>query len=350
MGFYEPAEHVQRLEDAGRKIVRLNVGNTNLPPPARAIARAREIMGGSNPGYGPVKGLPRLRRRIAEREGCGIENVVVGPGSKLLLYGLLDVLCDRGETVATPSPYYPAYALAAGRLGLKFRPIPTRLENGWSVTLSDIPKVNLLILCNPLNPTGIVYDENVIRDVLELGLRSGFRVILDEAYKGLSFREIPRYESAIRLRSFSKEFGLESWRLGYAVTPKDVADKLGSFLQATITCVPSFIQEAGLACLENETEIRAANAAIWRSRSETARQALAAQGFRFVPPDSGMYFFVTRPDIRDADIFCRELLDRTGVAVAPGGSFGGFGRFVRICANQPEDILRNALALLKRGT
>jgi aspartate/methionine/tyrosine aminotransferase len=346
MSFYELAERAGRMEEEGRRIIRLNVGNTNLPTPAWAIEAAAKGLRDGRSGYGPAGGLPGFRRRIAEREGCAAENVVVGPGSKLLLWGLLEVLRDRGQTVATPSPHWPAYGVAAERLGLRFLAVPTRMETGWSFSVPEIPEGSVLILCNPLNPTGTVFDESFVRDVVDHCRRSRIPIVIDEAYKGLAFGEIPRFESAIRLRSFSKEFSLESWRLGYAVAPKAIADKLASFILHTATCVPPFVQEAGLACLEHEEEIRAPRAAIWRSRSETAQRALAGRGFRFVPPDSGMYVFATREDIDDSDSFCRELLDRTGVALAPGSAFGGYGRFVRICANRPESELEEAIALI----
>src|SRR5512137_1267656 len=101
--FYELAEKALALEKAGRKVTRLNVGDTNLPTPERAIEAGLNRMRQMKSGYGSSAGLPELRERIAAREGCDTKNVVIGPGSKHLLFGLMSVLCKRGDTVAFPS-------------------------------------------------------------------------------------------------------------------------------------------------------------------------------------------------------------------------------------------------------
>lgn len=341
------ADQALRLEREGRKVVRLNVGNTNLPTPPAAVERAIRALRESPSGhYESAAGSPELLHLIAGREGCGTENVVIGPGSKMLIWGLLSILCERGEIVSTPAPYWPAYALAAESQGLRFQPVPTRLEEGWRFSVSDIPEAKLFILCNPHNPTGIVLDDGRVDEIMERCRDGRIHLIIDEAYKGLAFRPIPRYEGAIRVRSFSKEFSLESWRLGYAVAPAAVAERLVSFISRTATCVPRFVQEAGIACLEHESEIRAARGSAWRSRSETLQGELAKRGFRFAAPGSGMYVFAAREDIIDSESFCRERLERTGIAIAPGNAYGGYERFVRICANQPDDVLENAVAAI----
>ena len=97
---------------------------------------------------------------------------------------------------------------------------------------------------------------------------------------------------------------------------------------------------------EGDDEIRAARKTVWRSRSETLQRELAGSGFRFAPPASGMYVFAARKDIVDSEAFCLDRLERTGVALAPGSSFGGYDRFVRISANQPEDVLEKAVAAI----
>jgi aspartate/methionine/tyrosine aminotransferase len=341
------ADRALSLERDGRRIVRLNVGNTNLPPPAEAVERAIRVLRENPPGhYESAAGSPELLRLIAEREGCGTENVVIGPGSKLLIWGLMSILCERGESLSTPAPYWPAYALAAESLGLRFRPQPGRLEDGWSFAAADLSGAGLFILCNPHNPTGLVLDDGPVGEIIERCGRQGIHLVIDEAYKGLAFRPIPRYKRAIRVRSFSKEFSLESWRLGYAVAPAAVVERLVSFISRTATCVPRFVQEAGIACLEGESGIRMSREAVWRSRSETLQGELAKRGFRFAAPGSGMYVFATRDDIIDSESFCRERLERAGIALAPGNAFGGYERFVRIAANQTEKVLEDAVAAI----
>ncbi len=347
--FYELAEKALALEKEGKKVVRLNVGDTNLPTPERAVDAAAARLRRSKSGYGPSAGLPELRGRIARREGCGPENVVVGPGSKHLLYGLMSVLCEKGGTVAFPSPYWPAYSLACGQLGLRARPLPAAMEAGWAFPEGALDgKPGMLVVCNPNNPTSTVFSEKALREAIEEAGACGTHVVLDEAYKGLAFSDIPRYEGAIRVRSFSKEFNMEGWRLGYAVAPEPIAKRLAAFNQITATCVAPFVQEAGIACLDDEKAILSQNRKAWRARLEAAQKALAEAGFSFAKPEAGIYVFATHPEIADSEAFAMELLSQECIAVAPGKGFGGYDSFIRICANQPEYVLAEAIGRMGR--
>ena len=337
--FYEIAEKALALEAKGRKIVRLNVGDTNLPTPECAIEAAAKEMKAGKSGYGSSAGMPALREAIAEREGCEVENVVVGPGSKHLLFGLLSVLCPKGGSVAFQSPYYPAYALACGQLGLKVKLAETTLEGKWQ--MEKVPSKDALVICNPLNPTSTICKKSSVDKAIAKAKESKAAVIVDEAYRGIAFEDIA-VPDAIRVRSFSKEFNMENWRLGYAVAPKGVAGKLVEFLQATSTCVAPFVQAAGIACLENEEELLEINREIWKMRMTAASKAMNAAGFKFAEPQAGMYIFATHEGIADAGKYAMKLLEK-GVAVAPGSAFGNFRSFVRICANQPEDVLEDAI-------
>ncbi|HIH18902.1 TPA: pyridoxal phosphate-dependent aminotransferase [Candidatus Micrarchaeota archaeon] len=337
--FYEIAEQALALERRGKDIVRLNVGDTNLPVPQRAKDAAAKSMRDGRGGYGSSRGSEELLSLIAAREKCGIENVVVGPGSKHLLFALLSVLCKKGDSVAFPSPHWPAYSLACAQLGLRAKTKDTLLGNAWQ--FETLPKAKLAIICNPLNPASTIHGhESVSRAISDAG-KAGSRLIIDEAYRGIAFEPIPAYD-CIRLRSFSKEFNMENWRLGYAVAPEETAEKLVKFNQITSTCVPQFVQQAGIACLENEKGLLSENTAIWKSRMGAAGRALKKAGFVFAQPQSGMYLFAAHERVEDGGRFALSLLGK-GVAVAPGSGFGNYGRFIRICANQPEGLLERAI-------
>lgn len=337
--FYEIAEKALALEAKGRKITRLNVGDTNLPAPACALEAAAKAMKSGKTGYCSAAGMPALREAIAAREGCGVENVVVGPGSKHLLFGLLMACCKKGGSVAFQSPYYPAYALACRHLGLEVRLAETTLEGKWQP--KHAPEADVLVVCNPLNPTSTICDA---AGIIAEAKGNGSRVIVDEAYRGLAFEKIPiPSPDAVRVRSFSKEFNMENWRLGYVVAPEEIARKIVEYNQATATCVAPFVQAAGLACLENEKDLLEGNRKIWKARMGAASKAMRSAGFGFAEPQSGMYIFAAHDGIADSGKYAMRLLEK-GVAVAPGSAFGNFPGFVRICANRGPGVLEEAIA------
>lgn len=349
MNFYELAEKALQLEKEGKEMVRLNIGDTGLPTPSCAIEAASKNMREKKAKYVSSAGIAELREAIAKKEGCSVENVVVGPGSKALLYGLFTVLAQKGDKVVFPSPYWPAYGMACKQLGLEQVNVRGKVEDNWGFDGLPLDGAKIFLLCNPLNPTSSVYPPELVRRCIKETSDAGVHMILDEAYRDLAFEEIPEYSGEIiRVRSFSKEFNMEGWRLGYIVAPSDVAKKMISYNQITATCVPEFIQWGGIACLENEGEIVSANRAIWKKRAEVAGKALAEAGFEFATPASGIYAFATHPKITDAWDFALRMLER-GVAVAPGSPFGGYDTFLRICLSQPEEVLEAAIGKMGKA-
>lgn len=340
--FYKIAEKALMLEREGKSIVRLNVGDTNLPIPRCAVEAAAKSMESGRSSYGPSAGLSSLREAIARREGCKVGNVVVGPGSKHLIFALLSVLGKGGRQVAIPTPSWPAYFLMCKQIGLKAKALQTSLEAGWQ--FSEIPRsADIVLLCNPLNPTSTIYGEKLMKETVNEAGKRGAHAIIDEAYRGIAFERLLKHKGAIRVRSFSKEFNMESWRLGYAVAPMEVAGRVAQFNQITSTCVPEFVQAAGVACLENEKAILAQNTRAWKARLALAQKCLEEEGFSFAAPQSGMYVFASHPRMADGGKFALSLLKR-GIAVAPGECFGNYRKFIRICANQGESVLGRAIA------
>lgn len=340
---YEVAEEVFRLKNNGKKIISLNLGETNMPVPECGIEAAITHLKTSDAGYSFAAGLKELRQKIAERENCGIENVIVGTGSKEIIFGLMSMLLKKGDNIIIPEPTWPTYGLNAEHLGLEVKIIETSLDKKWSFDGLEFKDEKMLILCNPLNPTSTVYNENLLKKTIDDANDSGLTVILDEAYKALAFEKIPNYENAIRVRSFSKEFNMEGYRLGYAIAPKEIVNKMIDFNHMCIACVPEFVQKAGLACLENESEILKKHWDIWHTRMLFASKIMKKNGFEFSEPESGIYLFAKHRNIEDSRHFYRELLNE-GVAIAPGLAFGNFKQFIRISINQKEEILEKAFA------
>lgn len=345
--FYELAEKALAIEKSGKKVLRLNVGDTNLAPPACAVEAAKKELEKGVSGYGSSAGMPALIEKIAEREKCSPREVAVGPGSKLLIFAVLSTLLGKNRNISFPSPYWPAYELICRQLGINFSSPKASFDSKWQFVPEGLAAGSgAVIVCNPLNPTSTLYSEKSMGEIAGICADSKIPLLIDEAYRGISFKKHAVHSPAIRVRSFSKEFNMEGWRLGYVVADPGVVKKIIAFNQISITCVPKFIQAAGLACLENEKEILADNTRIWKSRVACAASALKAAGFKFAEPDSGMYVFAAHERIADAGQFSLRLLEEKHVAVAPGSDFGGYGDFIRICLNREEAELRYAIGVM----
>jgi aspartate aminotransferase len=330
------------MERQGKKIIKLNIGETNLPTPVQAIEEAVKSLRTKKSDYVSPYGIPELRETLAKREDCPFNHIAVGAGGRQTIIGLILALTKEGDRIAFPAPYWPAFPIICSELGRIPIPLHTGLDKGWLFDSIDFDNINLLIICNPLNPSSIVYPESLISKTLCEAGRANVPVLIDEAYKGLAYQPIPRYDDAIRIKSFSKEFNMEGWRLGYAVAPAGVVDKIAKYTQLTLTCVPDFIQRAGIACIENEESILAEMRNIWKERQDIASKLFEQAGFKFVTPQSGMYLFATHDKITDGTKFCFDLLDQ-GIAVAPGESFGDYGNYFRMAVNTDKETIQQVV-------
>lgn len=343
--FYELVQKAYDLESQGKRIIRMSIGDTNLPTPQKVVDAAVKSLQSQKAGYVASGGINPLKEAIAKREGCSPENVVVGPGSKLLITSIIYLFTKPGDKVVFPSPFWPAYRLMCQRFEREPVIVKGDEKRNWEFDELPLDDAGLVILCNPSNPTSAIYSEAVVNRVLKRAKEKNVPVLLDEAYKGIAFEEIPKYDATFRVRSFSKEFNMEGWRLGYAVGPEDMISRVEKFNRLTITCVPNFIQQAGVTCLSNEKEILDVNRSTWVKRRQIAERILKKAGFRFNKPKSGIYVFATHDKISDSGKFALDLLEK-GVAISPGACHGDHNNYVRITLNQEEKLITEALEIM----
>ena len=342
--FYRLVEETFALERAGKKLVKLHIGSTGLAVPEPALSYLRGLPDGLQAPYGPGAGLAEFRKIAASREGTLAEQIVVGPGSKFLIFSLLMALKESISELVITAPFWPAYILMADTLGIPTRIVTTKFEEGWKIPDLELKPRSVVMLCNPLNPTSTTLSKTDIESLESQSRASSSKLIFDEAYRDLAFKPVD-FPAEIRIRSFSKEFNLEGWRLGYAVLPEPLAKKLGSIVHVTTSCVSSLIQNVGIACLNNRESILNAHVGIWKNRLGALSGTLKQAGFEFVEPQSGMYAFVTHPKIQNCEKFCRAALEK-GVVVSPGSAFGSYERFVRISASAEAETLVQAVEIL----
>ncbi|MEM3703120.1 MAG: aminotransferase class I/II-fold pyridoxal phosphate-dependent enzyme, partial [Candidatus Bathyarchaeia archaeon] len=135
---YEISEKTIRLEEAGRKIIKFNLGDPDQPTPIEIIEAAFEAMKKGETKYSSASGDKELREALAEIHKVEKENIVITPGSKWAIFAVLYLLLDRGNSVIIPSPHWTAYELAAKSLGANVKLIKTRLESNWEVDVESL--------------------------------------------------------------------------------------------------------------------------------------------------------------------------------------------------------------------
>ena len=346
-GAFEVLVAARRLEDAGRHVVHLEIGEPDGATPPHVVEAGVRALHDGHTRYVNPAGLPALRDAIAASLAwrgvrASAENVVVVPGAKpMVFYALLAVL-EAGDEVLVPDPGFPIYPSVARFAGAV--PVRYPLDAGGGLDAERIaaligPRTRALIVNLPGNPTGGVATTDALHALAELALRHDLVVISDEVYGRIrydrsadSVAALPgMLERTIIVDSFSKSYAMTGWRLGFGVLPAALVERVTTLVVNGTSCTPPFVQVAGLAALTGPQDtVTTAVARLERRRDWLVDGLNGLPGVRCPRPDGAFYAF---PDVRQveerAGLSTRQLaarlLEAYGVAVLPGTDFGPGG-------------------------
>jgi len=352
---YEINEKAIRLENEGKKIIRLNLGDPDLATPNEIIEAAYASMKAGKTKYSSAYGESKLRQKLAELHGVKSENVVITPGSKWGVFATMYLMMKGGGNVIIPTPYWTAYDLIAKSLGAQTKLLRTEMEDGWKIDLGKLEDMidqntRMIILNNPNNPTSKVINPETLDGIVEIANKKGVTILSDEVYGTISFvktKSILEYDgnhTHILTTGFSKTFSMTGWRIGYIIANKQLVDKITKLNQITINNVPVFIQEAALKALELQKQLATKIKDEYEQRAKLASITLSKAGFSFTKPEAPFYVFPKRSGL-DSEKFTLELLDK-GVAIAPGTSFGDYREHFRISLTAHRDQIKTGLDII----
>jgi aspartate aminotransferase len=345
-------ERSAELARAGRTVYRLGLGQSPFPVPGCVVAALQA--NAFQKDYLPVCGLLELRETVAEHHSrrfdidCSADDVLVGPGSKELMFLLQ--LVYYGDLVV-PTPAWVSYAPQARIIGRHVRFVRTSADDGWRLTPDQLRSLceldpgrpRIVILNYPSNPTGGTYDTAELEALAEVA--NEYRVILlsDEIYGELhhdgAHRSIVPYypQGTIFSSGLSKWCGAGGWRLGVFVVPRSLRwmlDAMAAVASETFTSTSAPIQYAAIRAFEGGDEIERYLGGCRRVLKGLGRRLstiLNGVEVKVAPPRGGFYLF---PDfsshapalagrgITNSIELCDRLLEETGVAILPGVSFG----------------------------
>ena len=359
----------RELERAGRSIVHLEIGEPDFPTPQHVAAAGIAAIQRGETGYTPSAGIAEFREVIAAElaRTRGVEvagwQVLVANGAKLLLFLTILAVCDPGDEVIYPDPGFPIYESAIRWAGAVPVPLPLCEELDFSFSLEDLsdrlgPRTKLVIVNSPNNPTGGVVPAKALRAAAELMLDSAAWVLSDEVYRRIAYgnevasiASVPgMLERTVLLDGLSKTYAMTGWRCGYAAVPQPLVDPLTRLITNSVSCVPAFVQAAGIAALTGPQDPVSAMVEEFRHRRDLVVAGLnTLPGVSCRTPRGAFYAF---PDVSELAIPAQRLADRlleeAGVALLAGEGFGAAGaRHLRISyANSRAQL---ALALERIG-
>ena len=342
-------------------------------PPPEVFHRVRQCL--ENPAinrYGPVEGIPELQQALKQklndrnhiRIGEG-NAIVVTAGSNMAFNTAVLAICDPGDEVILPLPYYFNHEMSL--VMERCKPVTVSTHDNYHVRLEDIEaaitdKTRAIATISPNNPSGAVYSREELTGVNELCRKHRLYHISDEAYEDFCYEDHSHFSVAsgpescahtISLFSFSKGYGLAGWRVGYMVIPESLLDAVKKIQDTILISPPMVSQHAALGALQ-------AGQVFVKSKSEQMlrKRGLMMDGLEHItclknePVSEGAFYVMLELDSQAKDMeLVQSLITKYGVATLPGSAFGLHdGCYLRLSFGAlSDDDIRTGLARLKKG-
>ena len=346
------------LKAAGENVIGFGAGEPDFPTPANvveaAIAACREPR---YHHYSPTPGLPELREAIAVKTkrdsgvDCSAAQVVVTNGGKHAVYNTFQVLCNEGDEVLVPAPYWTSYPEVITLGGGVPVVLPTSEVDGFRVTVDQLeaawtPRTKVLLFVSPSNPTGVVYPPEQVEAIGRWALERGIWVVTDEIYEHLTydghvFSSMPGLvpelmDRCVILNGVAKTYAMTGWRVGWMIGPDDVTAAATNLQSHSTSNVSNVAQAATLAAVSGDLSAVAEMRTAFARRGRTMYELLSKiDGVSVLPPQGAFYCFPSFEGVLGREMAGRTpnttlelselLLEVAKVAIVPGEAFGAPG-------------------------
>ena len=356
------------LEAAGREVIDLSLGTPDFAPPAHVVDALVEAARDPNMWKYALHDLPELLDAVCayyeDRFGVVItpDMVMSVNGTQEGMARMAETLVDDGDTVLVPDPCYPVFRASALLAGAELAYYPLRAERGFLPFMADIAgevadRARYLVVSLPSNPVGSVGTPELYREIIEFARAHDLLIVHDCAYsdivfdgrEGHSFLEYPgATEVGVEFFSLSKSFDVTGARMSFLVGQPDVIAAVRKLRSQTDFGMFLPVQKAAIAALSGPRDAVAVQKALYQERRDVLCDGLEGLGWERPHARGSMFVWARLPGHRkDSMAFCLELMERAGMVVTPGASFGAMGEgSVRIVLVQPPSVLRQAVAAI----
>ncbi len=338
-------ERAKEIESQGKSVVHFEIGESDLSTPDIICDEAIDAIRRGDTKYTYSLGIPELRCAVAQdyREKYGVdippERVIVTSGSSPALFLSMVSLVEPGDEIIITDPHYSCYPQIIKIAGGVPKRVRIYEEEGFQIDVDRIRRViskrtKAIVINSPSNPTGVVLEPHVMREISELGVY----VISDEIYHGLVYdgevHTIYEFtDRAFSVNGFSKLYSMTGWRLGYFIAPPDFIRPIQKLQQNLFISPNPFVQRAGVAALKNAKSEAREMVQMFNQRRRKMVEGLKNLGFEIkCEPKGAFYVFVNSRRLGDKSYdLAFDILEKSHVAVTPGIDFGyggeGYLRF-----------------------
>jgi aspartate aminotransferase len=359
----------KEMERQGRKIIHFEIGDQNFPTPQPVISAAIESLNKGETYYTESMGLLDLRKAICEfsENIYGLKpntNQVVVLTANTIIDYVIRCVANPGDEVIYPDPGFTTYHSVINYTGMSGKRVSADKTTLRVLpqTISDAitSKTKLVIVNSPNNPTGSVNTIEELEEIYDMCEKRGIVLLSDETYSSIYYgsekpaslaTENRLKNNLVVLKSFSKNYSMAGWRMGYALAPEQLAEKLGLMLQTSLSCYPIFTQRGAIEALKTPESVLEERRKDLKERRDLLVNGLnEVKGIQCRFPEGAFYVFA---DISGTGLngeqFSNKLLSEGGVAILPGNCFGPFGEnYVRMCfGTTSKEAIQDAIKIMK---
>ena len=314
-------------------------------PPAEALAdevgRLAKLAATSL--YSDILGVPALRQELAAslsedyRASISDQNIAITAGCNQAFAATMMALCEAGDNVILPVPYYFNHHMWLEMLGIKPRYFQAIKDGDTTPSAADAAglidaRTRAIVLCSPNNPTGAIYSAEVIADFHSLASRRGLALVVDETYKDFRTNPAPPHDlfnrphwgdNFIQLYSFSKVFALTGYRVGSVTASPAFLSELEKILDCVAICAPTISQGAALFGLTSLAGWKQEKLTMAKEKAIALRQAFTHPDLDYRLLSAGAFFaYIRHPFAQDAKTVAKRLAQKHDLLALPGSMFG----------------------------
>ncbi|MCG5477555.1 pyridoxal phosphate-dependent aminotransferase [Sinorhizobium alkalisoli] len=335
-------------------LIPLWVGEGDLPTPDFISREAAEALTAGETFYTWQRGIPPLREALVRyyqrrfQKTLSPENFYVAGSGMQAIKLAIEAITSPGDEMILLTPAWPNFAAAADLSGARPISVPLHFANGkWRLDLDRLEaavgeRTRALFINTPSNPTGWTASREDLAAILALARKHGLWIIADEIYalyyylggRASSFFDLAEEDDRILfVNSFSKNWAMTGWRVGWIVAPPAIGQVLENLIQYSTSGVAQFMQRGAVAALDEGDGFVDENVARARANRDHFCDALITTNrVETLKPDGALYAFLKIDGVTDSRQAAIDIVDKSGVGLAPGTAFGKGGElFMRAC-------------------
>jgi len=341
----EVLEKASEMERKGENIIHLEVGEPDFETPKCIKEACLKAIREGRTKYTHSLGLPELREAIGEHfaqkyhKEISPQQIIITMGSSPAMFLLFSALLEKGDEVILTNPYYSCYPNIIRFLGGEVKYVYVQEEDGFQYQPQQVldyltAKTKAILINSPANPTGSIIPAEVMQKLANME----HYIISDETYHGLVYEAqehsiLEFTDKAFVIGSFSKQYAMTGWRLGYLIVPHEFVRPIQKIQQNFFISANAFVQWAGIAALKEAQADLQQMRKVYNKRRKFIISQLREMGFGLKFEPQGAFYVLANAKVftNDSRTFAFDILERAKVAVTPGIDFGdnaeGYIRF-----------------------